>query len=94
MSGSFLLVDAKTKLTYLSSSWLSSGAPRTARNPSEKSEPYGNEAHRFASKFMQRDVEVDFESVDKTGGFIGGESSRFSTTYARRFELATDLSFL
>lgn len=24
---------------------------------------------------MQRDVEVDFESVDKTGGFIGGQKS-------------------
>ena len=34
------------------------GAPRTARNPNEKSEPYGNEAHKFASRFMQRDVEV------------------------------------
>lgn len=47
-------------------------APRTARNANEKSEPYGNEAHRFASRALQRDVEVTFDSVDKQGGFIGG----------------------
>lgn len=47
-------------------------APRTARNPNEKSEPYGNEAHRFASRALQRDVEVTFDSTDKQGGFIGG----------------------
>jgi staphylococcal nuclease domain-containing protein 1 len=33
-------------------------APRTARNPNEKSEPYGIESHKFASRYMQRDVEV------------------------------------
>lgn len=26
------------------------------------------ESHRFASKYMQRDVEVEFETVDKAGG--------------------------
>lgn len=46
-------------------------APRTARNPSEKSEPYGQESHRFASRYLQRDVEVAFDSTDKQGGFIG-----------------------
>jgi staphylococcal nuclease domain-containing protein 1 len=46
-------------------------APRTARTAHEKSEPYGPEAHRFASKYMQRDVEVAFGSTDKMGGFIG-----------------------
>jgi staphylococcal nuclease domain-containing protein 1 len=47
-------------------------APRTARNASEKSEPYGVESLEFASRrYMQRDVEVDFEATDKTGGFIG-----------------------
>ncbi|QRV79522.1 staphylococcal nuclease domain-containing protein 1 [Ceratobasidium sp. AG-Ba] len=47
-------------------------APRTARNPSEKSEPYGQEALDFATRrYMQRDVEVEFEATDKTGGFIG-----------------------
>ncbi|KAL7409726.1 transcription factor [Mrakia frigida] len=63
-----LLPKEEKKLTFVLAGIR---APRTARNPSEKSEPFGNEAHRFASKFMQRDVEVDFESVDKTGGFIG-----------------------
>lgn len=47
-------------------------APRTARNPSEKSEPFGVEAADFASRrYMQRDVEVELETVDKSGGFIG-----------------------
>ncbi|ORX39823.1 hypothetical protein BD324DRAFT_615122 [Kockovaella imperatae] len=46
-------------------------APRTARNASEKSEPYGQESLKFASRYMQRDVEIAFDSVDKQGGFIG-----------------------
>ncbi|KIK67322.1 hypothetical protein GYMLUDRAFT_37413 [Collybiopsis luxurians FD-317 M1] len=47
-------------------------APRTARNPSEKSEPYGTEAFEFATRrYMQRDVEFEVDSVDKSGGFIG-----------------------
>ncbi|KDQ21744.1 hypothetical protein BOTBODRAFT_26171 [Botryobasidium botryosum FD-172 SS1] len=47
-------------------------APRTARNPSEKSEPFGAESLEFASRrYLQRDVEVEFEAVDKSGGFIG-----------------------
>ncbi|KAF8633360.1 hypothetical protein AX17_004531 [Amanita inopinata Kibby_2008] len=47
-------------------------APRTARNPSEKSEPYGVEAFEFATRrYMQRDVEFEVETTDKTGGFIG-----------------------
>jgi staphylococcal nuclease domain-containing protein 1 len=47
-------------------------APRTARNASEKNEPYGQESLDFASRrYMQRDVDVDFEATDKTGGFIG-----------------------
>ncbi|KZO98957.1 transcription factor [Calocera viscosa TUFC12733] len=47
-------------------------APRTARNPSETSEPCGPEALEFANRrFMQRDVEVEFDNVDKSGGFIG-----------------------
>lgn len=46
--------------------------PRTARNASEKSEPFGVEAASFVSrKVMQRDVEVVIESADKSGGFIG-----------------------
>ncbi|KAG9316712.1 hypothetical protein JVU11DRAFT_2772 [Chiua virens] len=46
--------------------------PRTARNPSEKSEPFGSEAAEFAARrYMQRDVEFEVESTDKSGGFIG-----------------------
>ncbi|ETW80350.1 hypothetical protein HETIRDRAFT_384869 [Heterobasidion irregulare TC 32-1] len=47
-------------------------APRTARNASEKSEPYGAEASEFATRrYMQRDVEIEVDTVDKSGGFIG-----------------------
>lgn len=53
-------------------------APRPARTTAdrgtiiEKAEPYGQEALDFAArKFMQRDVDVEFDSTDKTGGFIG-----------------------
>ncbi|KAJ7703098.1 hypothetical protein B0H17DRAFT_1157205 [Mycena rosella] len=47
-------------------------APRTARNASEKSEPYGTEASEFASRrYMQRDVEFEVDTIDKSGGFIG-----------------------
>ncbi|WVR05260.1 hypothetical protein IAU60_002272 [Kwoniella sp. DSM 27419] len=46
-------------------------APRTARSATEKSEPFGPESLKFASKYMQRDVEISFDSTDKSGGFIG-----------------------
>jgi staphylococcal nuclease domain-containing protein 1 len=47
-------------------------APKTSRNESEKSEPYGPEAAAFATHhYMQRDVEIEFDAVDKSGGFIG-----------------------
>ncbi|KAF8236472.1 hypothetical protein L208DRAFT_1432421 [Tricholoma matsutake] len=47
-------------------------APRTARNPSEKGDPFGAEASEFATRrYMQRDVEFEVDSVDKSGGFIG-----------------------
>lgn len=47
-------------------------APRTARNPSEKSEPFGQEAYDYATRrYMQRDVEFEIDSIDKSGGFIG-----------------------
>ncbi|KAF5321013.1 hypothetical protein D9619_001893 [Psilocybe cf. subviscida] len=47
-------------------------APRTARNASEASEPYGAESLDFANRrYMQRDVEFEVESIDKSGGFIG-----------------------
>ena len=47
-------------------------APRAARGTSEKGEPYGNEAAEFATRrYMQRDVEIEIETTDKSGGFIG-----------------------
>jgi staphylococcal nuclease domain-containing protein 1 len=47
-------------------------APKSARNPNEKSEPFGQEAHDFANRrCLQRDVEIDVEDNDKVGGFIG-----------------------
>ncbi|EFE44555.1 hypothetical protein TRV_00663 [Trichophyton verrucosum HKI 0517] len=47
-------------------------APKSARNANEKSEPFGQEAHDFANRrCMQRDVEIDVETIDKVGGFIG-----------------------
>jgi staphylococcal nuclease domain-containing protein 1 len=47
-------------------------APRSARNPTDKGEPFGQEAHDFANKrCQQRDVEIDVEDCDKVGGFIG-----------------------
>ncbi|EJF65082.1 transcription factor [Dichomitus squalens LYAD-421 SS1] len=47
-------------------------APRTARNSSEASEPYGPEASEFATRrYMQRDVEIEINDADKSGGFIG-----------------------
>lgn len=46
--------------------------PRSARSPTDKSEPFGQEAHDFATRrCMQRDVEIDVEATDKVGGFIG-----------------------
>ncbi|KAK6335863.1 hypothetical protein TWF730_003238 [Orbilia blumenaviensis] len=57
-------------------------APRTARNASEKSEPFGPEALEFTSKrAFQRDVEIDVEAIDKANGFIG-------TMYVNRENLA------
>jgi staphylococcal nuclease domain-containing protein 1 len=47
-------------------------APRSARNATDKAEPFGQEAHDFANKrALQRDIEIDVEDVDKVGGFIG-----------------------
>ncbi|KAF8513029.1 transcription factor [Hysterangium stoloniferum] len=51
-------------------------APRAGRGERErvevKPEPYGQESTEFASRrYMQRDVEIEFESTDKSGGFIG-----------------------
>ncbi|TQS36003.1 hypothetical protein Golomagni_03561 [Golovinomyces magnicellulatus] len=47
-------------------------APKSARNPSDKSEPFGKEAHDLAIKRLtQRDVEINVHGLDKVGGFIG-----------------------
>jgi len=60
-------------------------APRTARNPTEESEPFGPEALEYASKrCMQRDVEIDVTDIDRVGGFIG-------TMYVNRENVAKGL---
>ena len=47
-------------------------APKSARNPNDKAEPFGQEAHELATKRLtQRDVEIDVHNIDKVGGFIG-----------------------
>ncbi|KAF2202327.1 hypothetical protein GQ43DRAFT_369387 [Delitschia confertaspora ATCC 74209] len=47
-------------------------APKSARGPNDKGEPFGQEAHDFANRrILQRDVEIDVEDCDKVGGFIG-----------------------
>lgn len=64
-----LIPRESAKLTFVLSGIR---APRSARNPSEKAEAFGQEAHDFANRrCMQRDVEIDVESMDKVGGFIG-----------------------
>jgi staphylococcal nuclease domain-containing protein 1 len=41
-------------------------APRNARSPTEKGEPFGNEGLQFATqKLLQRDVEISIESSSK-----------------------------
>ena len=64
-----LIPRENAKLTFVLSGIR---APRSARNPTDTSEPFGQEAHEFANRrCMQRDVEVDVEGIDKVGGFIG-----------------------
>ena len=47
-------------------------APKTARNASEKDEPFGREGLDFSTvRALQRDVEIEVFSTDKVGGFIG-----------------------
>ncbi|KAJ9060508.1 hypothetical protein DSO57_1030164 [Entomophthora muscae] len=47
-------------------------APKVARTPQEVSEPFGEEAYNYVvSQAMQRDVTIEVEATDKTGGFIG-----------------------
>ena len=64
-----LIPRENAKLTFVLSGIR---APKSARNASEKAEPFGQEAHDFANRrCMQRDVEIDVENTDKVGGFIG-----------------------
>ncbi|TFK20773.1 transcription factor [Coprinopsis marcescibilis] len=48
-------------------------APRAVgRNAADKGEPFGTESLEFSTrKYMQRDVEIEIETTDKSGGFIG-----------------------
>ncbi|CAO3674812.1 unnamed protein product [Rhizopus microsporus] len=47
-------------------------APRVGRTPTDKSEPFGQEALDYVSqKCLQHDVEVEIENVDKVGSFVG-----------------------
>ncbi|KAI5283928.1 hypothetical protein KEM54_001721, partial [Ascosphaera aggregata] len=64
-----LLPRENAKLTFVLSGIR---APRSARNATETSEPFGDEAHELANRrCLQRDVEIDVETTDKVGGFIG-----------------------
>lgn len=64
-----LIPRENAKLTFVLSGIR---APKSARNPGEASEPFGQEAHELANRrCMQRDVEIDVETLDKVGGFIG-----------------------
>ncbi|KAI9812291.1 MAG: hypothetical protein M1827_004740 [Pycnora praestabilis] len=64
-----LIPRENAKLTFVLSGIR---APRSARGPDDKAEPFGQEAHDFATRrCMQRDVEIDIENIDKVGGFIG-----------------------
>ena len=45
---------------------------KTPRVSKEKTEPFGQEALDYSNRrFLQRDVEIQVDSVDKVGGFIG-----------------------
>ncbi|KAI8813003.1 hypothetical protein BJ742DRAFT_752189 [Cladochytrium replicatum] len=45
---------------------------RVGRTPSEKSEPFAQEALDYVNKkVLQRDVEIKVDSMDKTSGFVG-----------------------
>lgn len=47
-------------------------APKTARNPGEKDEPFGREALEWVTQqALQRDVELEVTGTDKSGGFVG-----------------------
>ncbi|KAF2155111.1 hypothetical protein K461DRAFT_326888 [Myriangium duriaei CBS 260.36] len=77
-----LVPRENAKLTFVLSGI---SCPKSARNPGDKSEPFGQEAHDLANRrCMQRDVEIDVENIDKVGGFIG-------TMYVNRESFAKSL---
>lgn len=77
-----LIPRDNAKLTFVLSGI---SCPRSARNPTDKAEPFGQEAHDLANRrCMQRDVELDIEGTDKVGGFIG-------TLYINRENFAKNL---
>ena len=48
------------------------GARSGASGPAGQAEPYSDEATAFSRKaVLQREVELEMESLDKTGNFIG-----------------------
>lgn len=77
-----LIPRENAKLTFVLSGIR---APRSARNDTDKGEPFGKEAHEFATRrCQQRDVEIDVDDCDKVGGFIG-------TLYINRENFAKSL---
>ncbi|KAL1303694.1 hypothetical protein AAFC00_007046 [Neodothiora populina] len=79
---SVLIQRENAKITFVLSGIR---APKSARSPTDKAEPFGQEAHEFASRrCLQRDVEIDVEDIDKVGGFIG-------TMYINRENFAKQL---
>lgn len=59
----------QTKLTFVLGGIR---APRSGRNPSDKGEPFGQEALDWANRrILQRDVFIQVDNIDKSGGFIG-----------------------
>ncbi|GAM85623.1 hypothetical protein ANO11243_036300 [Dothideomycetidae sp. 11243] len=77
-----LVPRENAKLTFVLSGI---SCPKSARNPGDKAEAFGQEAHDLANRrCMQRDVEIDVENIDKVGGFIG-------TMYVNRESFAKSL---
>lgn len=63
---------ASISTSPLNKHYLGIRSPKPARNQGEKSEPFGTEVYDFSTRrYMQRDVEFEVESIDKSGGFIG-----------------------
>ncbi|KAJ1970507.1 hypothetical protein H4R35_005824, partial [Dimargaris xerosporica] len=64
-----ILPRENTKLTFILAGVR---APRVGRTSEDESEPFALEAQMFAAdRCLQRDVEIEVDTVDKSGGFIG-----------------------